>query len=62
MALEVKELKTMIIDVEKGIYQLNGEDIGEGTSELHLSFEFGRWSLVLSRDLHYRISAKDTTE
>lgn len=43
-------LKSIHIDVDKGIYEVNGEDISADTSYLNLTFEAGVWSLMITRD------------
>lgn len=47
------ELETLIIDIEKGICKLNGVDISRNTSELHLDFENGMWTLTVTRTTTY---------
>lgn len=46
-------LQSLVIDVERGVYQLNGVNIGDNTSELHLDFENGEWSLQVTQDQTY---------
>ena len=46
-------LQSLVIDVERGVYQLNGVNIGDNTSELHLDFENGEWSLRVTQDQTY---------
>ena len=48
-----KKLKTLLIDIENGIYQLNGEDIGETVHDLNLVFENGEWSLEIEETKTY---------
>lgn len=48
-----EELKTLTIDVEKGIYEVNGRDISGSCSEFHLEFENGHWSLKITEDRLY---------
>ena len=59
---EVKKLKTLFIDTEKGVCELNGESIASGCSKLTLEFENGEWSLVLTRYSIYSTSIKEVTE
>lgn len=40
---------TLYIDVSKGTCVLNGVDISKDTSELHLDFKDGKWSLVATK-------------
>lgn len=46
-------LKSIHIDVDKGIYEVNGDDISADTSYLNLIFEAGVWSLMITRDTVY---------
>ena len=46
-------LQSLVIDVERGVYQLNGVNIDDNTSELHLDFENGEWSLQVTQDQTY---------
>lgn len=51
--MEAKTFKSIHIDLEKGIYQINGEEVPK-VSHMELLFEKGIWSLVISRDEFYR--------
>lgn len=53
---EVEKFRSINIDVEKGIYQVNGEDMGSDTSRLKLEFEDGEWSLEVTRDHRFTTS------
>ena len=44
---------SLTIDVDKGIYEVNGRDISESGKELHLDFSDGQWSLVITEDTIY---------
>ena len=46
-------LQSLVIDVERGVYQLNGVNIDDNTSELHLDFENREWSLQVTQDQTY---------
>lgn len=46
-------LQSLVIDVERGVYLLNGVNIGDNTSKLHLDFENGEWSLRVTQDQTY---------
>lgn len=54
--METQKLKSVIIDVEKGIYEVNGKSIASGCSELTLEFKEGKWSLALTEDSIYSTS------
>ena len=44
--MDKKSFKSIHIDLEKGIYEINGQSIkGESITELHLYFENGKWEL-----------------
>lgn len=47
----VKEkLKSLYIDTEKEIYEVNGRDISKSGKYMNLTFENGEWSLVITED------------
>ena len=50
---DLKEFRSVNIDLEKGIYEVNGRDISKSGKELHLCFEYGSWSLVVSEETIY---------
>ena len=50
---DLKEFRSVNIDLEKGIYEVNGKDISKSGKELHLCFEDGSWSLVVSEETIY---------
>lgn len=58
----MEELKSIIIDLENGIYKLNGKDIGSTVSELHLDFEKGQWMLTATVKTSYTVSGKRIKE
>ena len=41
------------IDLDKGIYEVNGRNISSSGKKLHLHFEKGMWSLVVAEDTVY---------
>lgn len=47
---KVEKLKSLHIDVEKGIYEVNGRDISKSGKSLKLTFENGEWSLMITED------------
>ena len=49
----MEKLKSIHIDVEKGIYEVNGRDVSETGKYLQLTFENGQWSLVITEDTIY---------
>ena len=51
--MRFEKLETLLIDVEKGIYEVNGRDISQSGKYLNLTFEEGVWSLVVSEDTAY---------
>ncbi|MEE0740765.1 MAG: hypothetical protein U0M21_00525 [Emergencia sp.] len=44
--MKPEELKSLHIDIERGIYELNGRDISNKGTYMNLIFEDGKWSLV----------------
>ena len=58
----MEEFKSIIIDLENGIYKLNGEDIGSTVSELHLDFEKGQWTLTATVKASYTASGRRIKE
>ena len=54
--MRIEKLKTLRIDVEKGIYEVNGKDVSQSGKYLNLTFEEGVWSLVVSEDTAYTIN------
>lgn len=50
--VERKKFKSLEIDVEKGIYKLNGENM-EMISEINLDFDNGKWTLLVTREEIY---------
>ncbi len=46
-------LHSLQIDIDKGIYLVNGRDISKSGKELHLDFEDGQWSLIVTEDSIY---------
>lgn len=50
--VERKPFKSIHIDIEKGIYLLNGEKVPM-VSRIDLEFNNGKWSLLITRDELY---------
>lgn len=51
-----ENLKKLIIDVEAGIYEINGRDVSDSGKALSLEFENGIWSLMITEDTLYTIN------
>ncbi len=47
---KIEEFHSLQIDVDNGFFLVNGRDISKSGKELHLSFENGRWSLLITED------------
>lgn len=45
-----EELKHLVIDIDKRICCINGQELGECVSELHIDFEGGKWTLQVTQD------------
>jgi len=58
--MESKLFESLHIDVKKGEFLLNGEDMKE-VSHLELEFNNGEWSLLVTRDEFYK-QAEQTEE
>lgn len=56
----MKELKSLIIDVENKRYLLNGKEMA-GISRLDLDFDNGKWTLLITKDEMYQ-TAPDATK
>lgn len=54
---KIENLHSVHIDVEKGIYEVNGKDISQSGNYLRLVFEDGAWTLVVSEDTGYCTNA-----
>lgn len=50
---KVEKLKTLHIDVEHGLCEINGVDISKSGKYLRLEFENGIWSLIVTEDTLY---------
>ena len=48
-----EEFHSLRIDLDKGIFEVNGRNISSSGKELHLHFEKGMWSLVVEEDTVY---------
>ena len=53
---KIEKLTSVYIDVDKNIYKVNGRDISKSGKYLELTFENGRWSLMISEDTIYNTS------
>lgn len=51
--MKQESFHSLEIDIEKGIYKVNGRDISESGKELHLDFSDGNWSLAITEDTIY---------
>lgn len=56
MVVERKELKSLEINIQEGIYRLNGEDM-KGISRLDVEFNNGMWALLVTKDEIYAQAA-----
>lgn len=53
---KIENFESLHIDINKGIYEVNGHDISKSGKYLKLIFEDGEWSLMISGDLFYTTS------
>lgn len=58
----VEELESVHIDIEKGIFEVNGRDISKSGSSLELTFKNGNWSLMVTEDTIYNTSDQGARE
>lgn len=56
--MKTETLKSLQIDVEKGIYMLNGENISDCVDEFNLTFENGIWGLTIRKRVIYESPAR----
>lgn len=62
MKMVCEKLKSVLIDVENGIYEVNGRSIASSCCELSLDFKNGEWSLALTEDSVYSTSESEVKE
>lgn len=60
MVVETKKLKSLEINIEKGVFKLNGEDM-KGVSRLDIDYDNGNWTLFVTKDIVYSQTASDNT-
>lgn len=58
--METKKLKSLEINIEKGVFKLNGEDM-KGVSRLDIDYDNGNWTLFVTKDIVYSQTASDNT-
>lgn len=58
MGITREPLKSLLIDVENGRYELNGKPM-EGISRLDIDFDNGKWTLLITRDEFYQTAPKE---
>ena len=46
--VERKEFHSLEIDVENGVYKLNGEPMGKFVERVDLQYENGKWLLLIT--------------
>lgn len=61
MALEKRELKSLLIDREGNRYELNGETM-DGVSKLYLEFDNGEWTLSITKTEKYQTPPAENPE
>lgn len=60
MIVEREKLKSLVIDVEKNRFELNGEPM-KCVSRMDLDFDNGKWTLLVTKDVLYDSTAPDET-
>lgn len=53
-----EKFRSVHIDIEKEIYEINGEKIPDRCSEFSLEFENGEWSLMITTSKSYTNSGQ----
>ncbi len=56
--MTAEKFKSIEIDLEKGVYKLNGKEMTE-VSDLRLSFSKGEWSLMVTKDMFFETAPKN---
>lgn len=56
--MTAEKFKSLEIDLEKGVYKLNGKDMTQ-VSDLRLSFINGEWSLMITKDMLFETAPKN---
>lgn len=59
--MTAEKFKSIEIDLEKGVYKLNGKDMTQ-VSDLRLSFSNGEWSLSIEKDMLSEPAPKEKTK
>lgn len=57
-----EELKSLHIDIEKGIYEVNGRDVSDKGTYMNLIFEDGSWSLMITENNFYNACCQEIKE
>lgn len=56
------EVRHFEMDFSKRVLKINGEDVSNKVSELHLDFENGEWLLTMTKTLRYNVSNQKVKE
>ena len=59
---KIEAFQSLVIDVKKGICEVNGRDISQSGKRFELIFENGTWSLMITEDTIYSTSDHDVME
>ncbi len=60
--MQKERFKSVHVDIEKGIYEVNGERIPDRCSKFSLEFEDGVWSLAVTASKLYTNSDQKIME
>lgn len=60
--MKPEELKSLHIDIEKGIYEVNGRDVSDKGTYMNLIFEDGSWSLMITENNFYSARIQKTSQ
>lgn len=47
---KIEKFESLHIDINKGIYEVNGRDVSKSGKNMNLTFEDGVWTLEISED------------
>ena len=47
---KIEKFESLHIDINKGIYEVNGRDVSKSGKNMNLTFEDGEWTLEISED------------
>lgn len=55
---KIEKFESLHIDINKGIYEVNGRDVSKSGKNMKLTFEDGKWTLEISEDSFFTSNEK----